>query len=120
MGSGWAFVDEYEGDDLAEDSDNEKRMEKAENRAERKLAKKRKTREVRMKDDSEPKLSVPPGTLQPFPAKGVEPVKAAGTSLKPPPGKATSIQSLFATTVSNLLHNKPPCIYHKVGLKCKI
>ena len=35
-------------------------------------------------------------------------------------GKATSIQSLFATTVSNLLHNKPPCIYHKVGLKCKI
>ena len=35
-------------------------------------------------------------------------------------GKAMSIQSLFATTVSNLLHNKPPCIYHKVGLKCKI
>ena len=71
---------------MAVDSDNEKRMEKAENRAERKLAKKRKTREARMKEDSAPKSSVPPGTLRPFPAKGVEPVKAAETSLQFPVG----------------------------------
>ena len=67
--SGWAAVDEYEGDDLAEDSDDEKRMEKAENRAERKLAKKRKIKEARMKDDVGAKSAIPPGALRPFPAR---------------------------------------------------
>ena len=80
--SGWAVVDEYEGDDLAEDSDDEKRMEKAENRAERKLAKKRKIlREARMKDDVGAKSAIPPGALRPFPAKGADVMKGSGTSL---------------------------------------
>ena len=85
--SGWAVVDEYEGDDLAEDSDDEKRMEKAENRAERKLAKKRKIREARMKDDVGAKSAIPPGALRPFPAKGADAMKGAGTCvvIKPPP-----------------------------------
>ena len=60
-------------------------MEKAENRAERKLAKKRKIREARMKDDVGAKSAIPPGALRPFPAKGADAMKGAGTSLKPPP-----------------------------------
>ena len=70
---------------MAEDSDDEKRMEKAENRAERKLAKKRKIREARMKDDVGAKSAIPPGALRPFPAKGADAMKGAGTLLKPPP-----------------------------------
>ncbi|KAL5466674.1 hypothetical protein EMCRGX_G030818 [Ephydatia muelleri] len=57
--SGWAVIDEYERDDLAEDTDDENRVE-VENRAERKLAKKRKTGEARMNDDFATKSSVPP------------------------------------------------------------
>ena len=66
---------------MAEDSDDEKRMEKAENRAERKLAKKMKIREARMKDDVGAKSAIPPGALRPFPAKGADAMKGAGTSL---------------------------------------
>ena len=40
--TGWLMVAEYQEDELAEDSDDEKRIEKAEKRAERKLLKKRK------------------------------------------------------------------------------
>ena len=39
---GWAVVNEYTADELAENSDDEKRMEKAEKAAERKAARKRK------------------------------------------------------------------------------
>ena len=41
--AGWAVLEEYEGDDLADDSEDEQRMEKAE----KKLAKKRKIKEMR-------------------------------------------------------------------------
>ena len=41
---GWGVVDEYTADDLAEDSDDEKRIEKAERAAERKAGKRRKKR----------------------------------------------------------------------------
>ena len=72
---GWAVVDEYEDDDLAEDSDDEKRMEKAERQAERKLAKRRKIREAKGKDD----LLAKPVVI----AVGTVPMKAA--VLRPPP-----------------------------------
>ena len=39
---GWAIVDEYTADELAEDSDDEKRSNKAEKAAEKKVAKKKK------------------------------------------------------------------------------
>ena len=39
---GWAVVEEYTADELADDSDDEKRLEKAEKAAERKIAKRRK------------------------------------------------------------------------------
>ena len=47
--AGWAVVDEYVDDELADDSEDEKRMERAERMAERKLAKRRKaaTQETR-------------------------------------------------------------------------
>ena len=47
--AGWAVVDVYVDDDLADDSEDEKRMERAERMAERKLAKRRKaaTQETR-------------------------------------------------------------------------
>ena len=36
--AGWAVVEEYEGDDVADNSEDERRMEKAEGKAEKKLA----------------------------------------------------------------------------------
>ena len=42
---GWAVVEEYIDDDLAEDSDDEKRIERAERAAERKIVKKRRLEE---------------------------------------------------------------------------
>ncbi|KAL5499646.1 hypothetical protein EMCRGX_G011099 [Ephydatia muelleri] len=45
--SGWAVVEEYDADVLADDSDDEKKIEKAEKAAERKLAKRRKVQEVK-------------------------------------------------------------------------
>ena len=44
--SGWAVVEEYDADVLADDSDDEKKIEKAEKAAERKLAKRRKVQEM--------------------------------------------------------------------------
>ncbi|KAL5515956.1 hypothetical protein EMCRGX_G001210 [Ephydatia muelleri] len=79
--SGWLLT--REGEDWG--GGREKRMEKAENRAERKLAKKRKIKEARMKDNVGAKWAIPPSTLWPFPAKGADAMKEAGTSLKPPP-----------------------------------
>ena len=38
-----------------------------------------------MKDDVGAKSAIPPGALRPFPAKGADAMKGAGTSLKPPP-----------------------------------
>ena len=49
--SGWADVDKYEDDDLADDSEDEKRMEKAERLAGKKLTKKHKMPEARGRDD---------------------------------------------------------------------
>ena len=43
--AGWAVVEEYEDDALASNSEDERRMEKAERAAEKKVAKKRKLRE---------------------------------------------------------------------------
>ena len=81
--SGWAVVDEYEDDDLADDSEDEKRMEKAKRLAEKKLAKKRKLREVKVKEVLSTSLAAAGGA--PFFSKApfVEPAKAA--MLKPPP-----------------------------------
>ena len=44
--AGWAFVEEYVEDDLAEDSDDERRIEKAERAAEKKLAKRKRERDA--------------------------------------------------------------------------
>ena len=49
--AGWAVVEEYEEDDLADNSEDERRMEKAEGKAEKKLAKKRKLKEAKIKSD---------------------------------------------------------------------
>ena len=61
---GWAVVEEYVDDDLADDSDDERRMEKAERAAERKVAaKRRKEREAGAKRArlSEPEPLAPEG-----------------------------------------------------------
>ena len=42
--TGWALVDEYVEDDLAEDSKDERRIEKAERAAKRKIAKRKRER----------------------------------------------------------------------------
>jgi hypothetical protein len=47
--SGWAVVEEYDADALADNSDDERKIEKAEKAAERKLAKRRKVQEGRQK-----------------------------------------------------------------------
>ena len=81
--AGWAVV-EYKGDDLANDSEDERRMEKAEGKVEKKLAKKRKI-ETRAKEEGGAK---PPGVFpmqRPFPGKGMEAAKGprAPTKLTP-------------------------------------
>ena len=50
--AGWAVVEEYEDDALASNSEDERRMEKAERAAEKKVAKKRKLRERSTKEDA--------------------------------------------------------------------
>ena len=76
---GWAVVAEYTADELAEDSDDEKRLEKAERAAERKAAKRRKAPERRPKPYGRPQQG------QPLPSTG--PVTTAlipGASQKRP------------------------------------
>ena len=80
---GWAVVEEYEGDDLANNSEDERRMEKAEGKAEKKLAKKRKLKEAKAKDDLGAKTAVPFGISLQFPAKSMEVAKGAGAPPKP-------------------------------------
>ena len=48
--SRWAVVEEYDADVLADDSDDEKKIEKAEKAAKRKLAKRRKVQEVKLRE----------------------------------------------------------------------
>ena len=81
--SGWAVVEEYEDDDLADDSEDEKRMEKAERLAEKKLAKKRKLREVKAKEVLSTAVVTAGGA--PFLSKApfVEPAKAAAPKPSP-------------------------------------
>ena len=81
--SGWAVVEEYENDDLADDSKDEKRMEKAERLAEKKLAKKRKLREVQAKEVLSTSVATAGGAPYRSKAPFVEPAKAAVP--KPPP-----------------------------------
>ena len=68
--SGWAVVEEYNADVLADDSDDEKKIEKAENAAERKLAKRRKVQEVKLREGlaarSLPRLGSEPTPKAPF------------------------------------------------------
>ena len=47
--AGWALVEEYVEDDLAEDSEDERRIEKAERAAERKIAKRKRERDAATK-----------------------------------------------------------------------
>ena len=47
--AGWAFVEEYIEDDLADNLDDERRIEKTEKAAERKLAKRKRERDAGMK-----------------------------------------------------------------------
>ena len=83
--AGWAVVEEYKGNDLANDSEDERRMEKAEGKAKKKLAKKRKRKETRAKEDDGAK---PPGVFpmqRPFPWKGMEAAKGPSAPTKPTP-----------------------------------
>ena len=83
--AGWAVVEEYEGDDLANDSEDERRMEKAEGKAEKKLAKKRKIKEMRAKEEGGAK---PPGVFpmqRLFPWKSMEAAKGLNAPTKPTP-----------------------------------
>ena len=74
--AGWAVIEEYEGDDLADDSDDERRMEKAEGKAEKKLAKKRKMKDVKAKEvfGVKPRPGVF-GMQRIFPSKSMEVAK---------------------------------------------
>ena len=81
---GWGVV-EYEGDDLADDSDDERRMEKAKAKAEKKMAKKRKVKVGRAKEEVGAR---PPGVFpmqRSFPGKGMEAAKGSGAPTKPTP-----------------------------------
>ena len=49
--AGWAVMEEYEGNDPADNSEDEWRMEKAKGKAEKKLAKKQKLKEPKVKDE---------------------------------------------------------------------
>ena len=83
--AGWTVVEEYEGDDLADDSEDERRMEKAEGKAEKKLAKKRKIKELRAKEERGAKS---PGAFplqRPFPGKGMEAAKGPSAPTRPTP-----------------------------------
>ena len=75
--AGWAVVEEYEVDDLANNSKDERRMEKAEGKVEKKLAKKRKLKEAKAKEEFGAKPPVAYGMLWPFPAKSMEATKGA-------------------------------------------
>ena len=81
--AGWAVVEEYKGDDLANNSEDEQRMERAEGKAEKKLAKKRKLKEAKAKDDFGAKPAVAFGTSRQFPAKSMEVARGAGAPPKP-------------------------------------
>ena len=63
---GWAVVNEYTADELADNSDDEKRMEKAEKAAERKAARKRKAPAEKSKASKRSASAmVPAQTFQP-------------------------------------------------------
>ena len=62
---GWAVVNEYTADELAANSDDEKRIEKAEKAAKRKVARKRKA--APGDKAKTPKRSMPPVQMQPHP-----------------------------------------------------
>ena len=72
--SGWAVVEEYEDDALASNSEDERKMEKAERAAERKVAKKRRLKESKTREEAAKK-----GGLRP----SMEPVMAFAP-VKPP------------------------------------
>ena len=66
---GWAVVNEYTADELADNSDDEKRMEKAEKAAERKAARKRKAPAEKSKASKRSASAmVPVQTYQPHPS----------------------------------------------------
>ena len=83
--AGWVVVEEYEGDDLANDSDDERRMEKAKGKAEKKLAKKRKKKDVKAKEVFGVKPPGVFGTQRIFPAKSMEVAKSSSAAVKPTP-----------------------------------
>ena len=83
--AGWAVVEEYEGDDLADDSEDERRMEKAEGKAEKKLAKKRKIKELRAKEERGAKPLGAFPLQRPFPGKGMEAAKGPSAPTRPTP-----------------------------------
>eukprot|EP00731_Ephydatia_muelleri_P035253 Em0109g8a len=60
--SGWAVVEEYEDDALASNSEDERKMEKAERAAERKVAKKRKLKESKTREEAAKKGGLRPST----------------------------------------------------------
>eukprot|EP00731_Ephydatia_muelleri_P015005 Em0008g725a len=60
--AGWAVVEEYEDDALASNSEDERKMEKAERAAERKVAKKRKLKESKTREEAAKKGGLRPST----------------------------------------------------------
>ena len=81
----WVVMEEYEVDGLADDSEDEQRMEKAEGKAEKNLAKKQKLKEAKAKGKFGAKPPVAYGMPQLFPAKSMEATKGAGAQPKPAP-----------------------------------
>ena len=74
--SGWAVVEEYEDDALASNSEDERKMEKAERAAERKVAKKRRLKESKTREEAAKKSGLRP-SMQPV---------VAFAPVKPPHG----------------------------------
>ena len=75
---GWSVVSEYTVDELAEDSEDEKRLEKAERSAERKLAKRKKKR-------TEPTVGRQAAHLIPKPVAAIAGSSGIQTSARRPP-----------------------------------
>ena len=71
--SGWAVVEEYEDDALASNSEDEQNMQKAERAAERKVAKKRKLKESKTREEAAKKGGLRPSTQ---PVMAFAPVKS--------------------------------------------
>ena len=108
---GWAVVAEYTADELAEDSDDEKRLEKAERAAERRAAKRKKTApERRTKPYSRPQQSQQLQAATPSTPAFMTPVQKRSLPITPLPQRQSGVGPCFACGLYGHLRSYCPKI----------